>query len=547
MNKEGFKKEYDFAELSVAEPLQRSLAVLFAAQSRRWTSHRSAESCWHKMERFTRFLSGLEDPPVDLDELTAAMLKRWRALHIGTTTGRGTLGAVRVLLRRDPRLAAGAVAEELARRVPRGKPSKQSFEDGERERVRLAAQRQFRSAWMRIGENTRLLEQWRDGGVPTGSRDWRIGQVLDHLARTGDVPRTIMPSGQVHVTNRGLLGGGSPANTWGRLFLTRAELTALAVLLTDSFAWNMSVYDRLQAPTAAPSAGETTSVTYHIQVEKRRSGVGRWFSTENITDSGADSAGRLITQALAATSHGRALAARLEPGRNLLMVARTGTVGLEHQNMDRPRPLGPLVFGVGGHDGRSWAAAHGLGGSPFQRTRRTTVTREGQPRQHSQGTHEGVYVLPDERVQRASRDVIEAGAREALEQARAVVFAGQLADAPDPDHQPAAAVDCEDESTSPWPAPKGGCGADFLLCLACPNAHVHPGHHPRLAYLHQQMKSLRSVLDDHTWRQRWGDPLLRLEDLRDKIGPAAWKAALSRVSETDRTIVQLLVKGDLAP
>lgn len=61
--------------------------------------------------------------------------------------------------------------------------------------------------------------------------------------------------------------------------------------------------------------------------------------------------------------------------------------------------------------------------------------------------------------------------------------------------------------------------------------------------------SLRSVLDDHTFGERWNDHLLRLEDLRSdkKVGPVAWKAALARVSDTDRTIVQLLLKEDLAP
>lgn len=58
--------------------------------------------------------------------------------------------------------------------------------------------------------------------------------------------------------------------------------------------------------------------------------------------------------------------------------------------------------------------------------------------------------------------------------------------------------------------------------------------------------SLRSALDDDTFLSRWNDHLLRLENLRDKVGPAAWKAALTRVSDTDRTVVQLLLKEDLA-
>ncbi|GHI76156.1 MULTISPECIES: hypothetical protein [Streptomyces] len=546
-NKAGYTEEFDFAELPVAEPMQRSLAAAFAARSRGWNSHQSARGYWKRLKSFCIFLSGLESPPQDLDGLTAAMLKRWRALHIGTTAGRGTLAMVRWLLMHDPRLAAGPVAEELARRVPRGKRSKQSYEDAERERVVLSAQRQFRSALLRIRENTRLLEQWRAGDLADGSREEKIGRILDRIADTGDVPRTLMPSGGSIVTNHRLLGGNNTKATWGRLFLDRMELTALAVLLTDRFAWNLSVYDWMPAPTRAPSAGETTSVTYQLQVEKRRAGGGWWFSTENITDSGADSQGRLISQALEATAHGRVLASRLQPGTDLLMVSRKHHRRRDHRNLDRPRPVGPLSFGVSDGDAQWWAHGHRLGGSPFQRSRRTTVTREGRPMQHTRGTHESVYMLPDQRVQRASQGVFEDGAHEALAQARAVVLAAKITDGPDPSHQETAIVDCADETTSPWPDPEGGCGADFLLCLACTNAHVHPGHHPRLAHLHEQLQGLRSALDDRTFGARWSDHLLRLEDLRGKVGPAAWQAALTRVKDTDRATVQLLLKGELAP
>jgi hypothetical protein len=542
VNHEGHAKALDFADLPAAAPMQRSLAAAFAGQSRCWTSHRTADTFWGKLLLFTRFLSGLEQPPQNLDELTAAMLRRWRALNIGTSTGRVTLATVRVLLRRDPAMRTGAAAEELARRIPAPERSKQSYEDAERDRVLLAAQRQFRAALLRIRQNTALLERWRAGELPAGSREEHIGRILDHVARTGDVPRRAGPGGVVNASNRKLLGGQGVQHTWGRLFLTRLELTALAVLLTGKFGWNLSVFDRMPPPATAPSVAEKTSVTYHVQVEKRRRGGGRWFSTENITDSGAGSPGRLITQALEATAHGRRLAA----GAGLLMTARTSTVGRQHQDLDRPRPAGPLTFGVSGHDAKRWARHHQLGSSPFQRTRRTTVVREG-PLQHGQGTHDSVYVLPDQRVQRAAREVIEDGAREALEQAQAVVFGGHLGSEPDPHHQETATADCADESSSPWPAPDGGCGADFLLCLACRNAYVHHGHYPRLAHLHRQLQSLRSALPERDWNQRWREHLLRLEDLHRKAGPDAWNAALARVTDADRTLIGLLLEGQLAP
>ncbi|WSQ82717.1 hypothetical protein OG725_37090 (plasmid) [Streptomyces sp. NBC_01213] len=547
-NRAGFKQEYDFAELPVPAAMQGSLAVVFAAQARGWTSHGSAIACWRQVRVFAKFVSGLECPPDDLDGLTAAMLKRWRAAQIGTNDGKKALVTVRALLLRDPRLATGAVAEELAKRIPMPSPSKKSFTQTELERVLLAAQQQFRAARLRIQENTRLLEAWRAGLLPEGSREWKLGEVLDHLARTGDVPRTRRPGGQMGVTHRRILGASNAASTWGRLFLQRQELTALAVLLTHRFAWNLSVLDRMPTPSTAPAAGEGASVTYQVQIEKHRRGGGRWFSTENITDSGADSPGRLITQAIQATAHGRELAARLSPGTDLLMVARSQQVERwEHRNADRPKPVGPLVFGIAPSDANWWRRTHQLDGSPFRRLRQKAVTREGRPLQHSQGTHESVYVLPDPQVQQASREVFEAGALEALEQARTIVFEGKVADAADPAHQETATADCEDEDSSPWPSPTGGCGASYLLCLGCANAHVHPGHHPRLALLHQHLDGLRSAVDNRTWHRDWLDHFLRLEDLRDRIGPTAWNAALLRVNDNDRTLIQLLINGDLAP
>ncbi|WP_246459845.1 hypothetical protein [Streptomyces himalayensis] len=58
--------------------------------------------------------------------------------------------------------------------------------------------------------------------------------------------------------------------------------------------------------------------------------------------------------------------------------------------------------------------------------------------------------------------------------------------------------------------------------------------------------SLHSVLPDRTWTTRWHDHLLRLNDMRDKVGPATWNAALARASDRDRTVVALLLKGELA-
>lgn len=547
VNKECYERVFDFAAITVPQPMRCSLARAFAAQSMGWNSHASGESYWRSIEVFARFLKDQGQPAEDLGNLTSATLRLWRNNHKDTPGGREALGKMRTLLKREPGLVQSLAAEELARPVPKkGKPSKQSYRPSERDHVLLVAERQFRAALLRIRENTALLARYRTGALDPDSRDGRIGAALEHIATTGELPGYPDKSGKVYTRAKGLLRGKNRGKTNSRLFLSRAELTALAVMMTDRYGWNLSVYDRLHVPVTTPSAGESATVTYEVLVEKRRSGEGRWFDTENYTDSGADSRGRLITQALEATQHGRALAAALSPGHDLLMVARSRRRTDVDSNLDRPRNVGPLCFGVSKADARVWARFHKIG-SPFQRARRTTVTTTGKPLQHKRGTHESVYVLPDENVQQDAVSVIAAGAEEAREQARDYTFKGRLATAADATHQETATADCADEETSPWPDPSGGCGADFLLCLSCENARVHTGHHPRLALLRRQLLSLRSSWPESLWRKRWDEHLQRLDDLRTKVNESTWDAALARITDRDHMIVDHLVKGDLAP
>lgn len=547
VNKEGFERVFDFAAIAVPQPMRCSLARALAAQSMAWNSHASGESYWRSIEVFARFLKDQGQPAEDLGDLTSATLRLWRNNHKDTPGGREALGKMRTLLKREPRLSQGLAAEELARPVPKkGKPSKQSYRPSERDQVLLAAERQFRAALLRIRENTTWLARYRAGALDPDSRDWRVGVALEHIAATGELPGYPDKDGTVYTRAEGLLRGKNRGKTTGRLFLSRSELTALAVMMTDRYGWNLSVFDRLHVPVTTPSAGETATVTYEVLVEKRRSGEGRWFDTENYTDSGADSPGRLITQALEATQHGRALAAALSPGHDLLLVARNRRRTDVDSNLDRPRNVGPLCFGVSKADARVWASSHKIG-SPFQRARRTTVTTTGKPLQHKRGTHESVYVLPDENVQEAAVDVIAAGAEEAREQARDYTFNGRLSDAADATHQETATADCSDEETSPWPAPSGGCGADFLLCLSCENSRVHTGHHPRLALLRRQLTSLHSSWPEKLWRKRWDEHLQRLDDLRIRVNESTWDAALARITDRDQMFVDHLLKGDLAP
>ncbi|MFI9589783.1 hypothetical protein [Nonomuraea sp. NPDC052265] len=549
VNHRGATKVHDFAglaDLGVPEPMQLSLARVFARQSRNWNAHSASHAYWAAVKAFAAFLRDQGHPAQDLYEVSPAMLRLLRNSFM-TAGRRANLANLLRLLRRDPRLNQGLAAEELARPARRLASTRQSMGEDEYQQVKRAAQREFRTALLRIRENTAHLNRYRAGQLAERSKAWKIGKILDHLAVTGDVPRSARPCGTVEVSNPGLLGGGQPLQTWGRLFLMRSELIALAVLMTDQWGWNLSMYNRVPVPVRTPSAGETSTITYQVHVEKHRAGEGRWWNTENITDSGADSKGRLISQALEATAHARALAARLVPGIDLLMVFRLHRTNTEHGDGDRPPQIWPLGFGLGSSDAHWWKRRHGLTRSPFQPLRRTAVVDEGEPLQHKRGTHESVYVLPDKRVQKNARKVIAAGAEEALQQARDITFMGQLTSAPGPGDEETVTSDCADAKSSQWSDPDGGCKTAFMNCLACPNSRVHDGHHPRLALLRQCLISLRGVMPSRHFDRTWNKPLLRLDNLRERVGEDIFDGALHRATDRDHLIVEHLLKGDLTP
>ncbi|MEU5547522.1 hypothetical protein AB0G85_35030 [Streptomyces sioyaensis] len=454
------------------------------------------------------------------------------------------------LLKHDPRLQNGQVADELLRRLAKPKSRVQSYREAEFDEVKVAARRMFRSALLRIEANATRLERWRAGEIPAGGREWTAGQALDLLAVTGDLVYYTDKTGNRTLTTpfRKALGGTKAAVTWQRLFLSRMEATALGVLLMADFGWNLSVIDRAEVPRAAPDQGEDGNPTYRIPLEKFRRGAGHYYETRNVTDDGASSRGRLITHALQATRIARAIVEERAPGTDRLVVWRTGNqTERTPSHGDRLPPVGPFRFGVHEASGQDWAALHGLGGSPFLRGRRTVNALDRrEPGQNSQETHDRHYVLPDNQVQERSVEIIAAGAEDAADRARTTPLVAHVRDHAAPQDVATATVDCGDYENSPYPLPDGGCGVpSFLGCLGCENARVHPGHHARLAHLHHALGNLRSVLPPDLWESDWGEGYARLEDLKGKLGEGLWSQALHRVSDTDREVVDALVTGDL--
>ena len=546
-NREGRVREYDFSQLPAAGPVQASLAALFAARCTpgRWAAHATSAGAWLLLRQFAEFLARQQRPPRDLDELTPALVRQWRESLPAGAGGYRAWRSVSGLLRDDARLQAGPVADELARRRKLPPSKVQSYTEAEFDQFTAAARRRFRAALRRVSDNAAHLQRWREGAFAEGTRDWALGEGLDVLARTGDLPRS-PGTGRVKKKYVSAFGGQSGAATWQRLFLTGEEATALGVLLLAEFGWNLSVIDTLEVPRAEPDQGDDGRPTYRVPLVKPRRGPGRHRETRNVTDDGAGSPGRLITQALQATRFARAVVEELAPGTDRLIAWRTSRPGQMRTDLDSRRQVSLFCLGVRSNNAADWARAEGLSGSPFLRGRRTVVALDRrEPAQHSRDAHDRHYVLPDDRVRAAAVEVIAAGAEDAAGRARKAVLAAQLRNRPAPGDAETATADCADPGGSPWPSPGGGCGASFLACLACPNARVHPGHHPRLAYLHEALGSLRSVLTPAAWAADWRDAHERLEDLRGRVGGGPWAEGLARVTSDDREIVTRLLTGDL--
>jgi hypothetical protein len=547
-NRAGLVREYDFTALPVAGPMQASLAALFAAccTPGRWTVHGTSNGWWLELRQFAEFLASRPRPPRDLDELTPEMVRQWK--EDGPAAGnREARARVCGLLREDARLHAGPVAEELARRRKVRRGQVQSYSEAEFDRIRAAARHQFRAALQRIDGNALHLRRWREGAFAEDSRDWVIGEALDILARTGDLPRDMARNGELKSRYRSAFGAAKGAVTWQRLFLTGDEAAGLGVLLVAEFGWNLSVISGMEVPRASPDQGADGHPVYRIPLEKPRRGPGRYHETRNVADDGAGSPGRLITQALQATRFARAVVEELAPGTDRLIVWRASPSGTyPRKDLDRRPPAGPFRFGISPDAGKKWAAARGLAGSPFRRGRRTVIALDRrEPAQHSQETHDRVYVLSDQRVQAEAVEVIAAGAEDAAGRCRKAVLAAQLRERPVPGDAGTVTADCSAYHDSPWPSPGGGCRASFLTCLACPSARVRPGHHPRLAHLHEALASLRSVLPPAAWAADWRDAHDRLQDLRQRVGEGPWAQALARVTDADRELVSCLLTGSL--
>ncbi|MEV6825564.1 hypothetical protein [Amycolatopsis sp. NPDC051102] len=541
---------YDFGALPLAPQLQRELAELFAGQlgpAGSWRALPTSSEIWQKVVTFAGWLAAREPGPQQFSELTVGIWNAWRLSRADSTVGRREVSKLGPLLAKHPALPA-PVRELMTRRMPTETRREVAYQPHEFDRIKKLATQKVRAALRRIREHVELVEQWRTGQLPEGTEQWLAGEALDHIARTGDLPNHVSisrtdQSRRVRPPLRHLdILGASP---WRRLFLTGEEASSLAVLLVATYGWNATPVSELTVPDTTPNAGPDGHTIYRVELHKRRRGGAGTVETRNLTDWGADSPGRLIAQAIEMTAPARAVLAADGAPTDRLLVWRLNRV----RDPQRPNPA-PELFrsGVDDHTFRNmlkiWKTEHGMSVS-LRRLRKTVIVLHNRtPTQHTQDTHDQIYVLPDPQTWQRSSPIIAEGIESALVHAR-TTFTARTSRTDLPGAQDTVTAGCTGYTHSPFGEDGAPCRASFLLCTACSNAVIMPRHLPRLAYLQHALDELRGVIGARIWDQEWRHHHARLADLRTRpdFTAAEWRDALAEVTEHDRTMIDHLLRN----
>lgn len=530
---------YDFSRLAAPVALQRELAEIVADRVRptgAWRNLPTSKQGFEMLVQFTRWLSEQEQVPARIAEFEVALWLRWRLSLPETTAGRRALRITRMLLLGHPDLSP-AVRREMSKRVPRDKAVEQSYSDEEVRQIAARARRVFRQAEQRIHANVRHLADFREGRFAAGTDDQLLGDALDVLADTGDVPFNVSPNGMRSVKKSfaRVLGGEKAEHTWQRLYLADHEALAAMLVLACEQGWNFTSINELRVPSQFGS--DAAKPLYRVELEKRRRRSPHRYETRTLADDGTRSSGRLLTRVISVTQPARDLRAAHGAPSDVLFLAHVRRFLLVE---DRSRLI---TTGVGDQAMVSWGRETGSRVN-FRRLRKAVNVRyQRRPNQNSQDTHDSVYVLTESTTRQDAEATIVRGINAAIRQADAFASVRDTDDAVAEDTATAACTDLLHSPFSPWGVP---CAVSFLLCLACPSAVVMPKHLPRLAYLHECLSALRSSVSPQSWAADWAEHYQRLHGLRtEHYSDTRWAKALADVTNEERRLIDNLLRGGL--
>lgn len=577
--------EFDFSVLPAGRDLQQALASAFATLTGPDGTQRSVSSAAKTFaiaRGFLKHVTATADPPHRPGDLLPAHLAEFRLAKPRDYT------RVKVLLRGVAGLTPVFTAALLAANPPRRSGQLQSYSKGEFTAIMTAARGQLRAALSRIRAARELLEQWQASEFEEGTEQWDRGYVLDHVARTGDVPRDT--SGRQLPLFPKL---GPPGELVSALHLTYHEMLAGAVLLAGLTGHNAAGISDLKAShhrADGDGAVGTTPVAI-VAIVKARRGQRKRYMTVPLADipdwvlSGSKSGPRdkddlttpfgVFKTLCELTANSRDIT-----GSDRLLIARAVKGG---NRKGRHWIFGFTGDSAVGHNGagKVWSAFHGLrsdGSGPdggplvvsWVRMRLTFVQLHQRGVAHTDKVLTDQYLLRDRGNINEYRKVVASVLEEQERNARELGLARTLSDE-DVDlarRDPAAAAEklglevpvlqrlldghlntalagCVDETNSPHSKPGCPCNASFLLCLSCPNARAMPAHLPVQALAHHKILALRPSMPPDRWARKLGLPEAQLRHLLGKFSPARVSGALAAATPADHDLIDRLLAGGL--
>jgi hypothetical protein len=559
---------YDFRDSPGPVDFWRELVAGLAAQGRGWGSEDTYQTNASTLRLLFRDAAAAEPPVAATGQITVEWWKKWTGdIHV-----RRVLAAV---VRRAPGVPeATRVFLQTPRRRPsarRGRRRKQAHTREELRRIRDAAAATVRAGRLRIAANAAVLQRWRAGAIERGDGDWPLGEVLDVLARTGDLPRYPNSADRaVTAYAERACGFEGNAASLSRLFATPAEVGAAAVLLIVHEAWNLSVLKKMDVPTWWPNADREDPAVHQVDTDKARRGRRR-YASNTLVDIGEGSSGRALRHVLELTAPARTTLETLGRPTTKLLVGHRGLGGSENL---RDHALGAALDGAI----RRWQQQVRADGVDLparvnsQALRHSAQAHHGRARNNTQATHERDYQLQDEDVRAASRGAVELGLAQALASARQTVAMRMVAD-----------VDAEGEVSAELVAKEAGidvevarrivadrlrtpvascadflnsdhsqagmpCAVSFLLCFACRNAVATGRDLPRIAYLHQALESLRSAVTSAVWAADWATHHARIGDfLTTYTTTDARPQLVAAVADSERELIHAMLERRLDP
>jgi hypothetical protein len=573
--------DFDFSSWPASQELLRAFAAAFAALTAPDGTHRSkntAETTFAALKRFSAHLAAATHPPQRPQDLVPAQLAEFRLAKPRDYI------KVKVVLRAIPAITPAFAAALRTANPPRRSQPLRSYSKQEFTAILAAARGQLRDARTRIRASRGLLEQWQAPESGEGTEQWDRGYVLDHVARTGDVPRD--PSGSPQPVCARL---GTVEKLVSALHLTYHEMIAGAVLLAGLTGHNATGISNLKVGhhRADGDGGTGTTRVAIVEIVKGRRGRRRRYMSVPLADvpdwvlgssghGGGDGENLNTPFGVFATLCELTADSRAATGSDRLLIARSVKGG---GGIGRHWAFGFSNGGIGG----VWAAAHDLRADPadgtgrdvplvvtWPRLRLTFVQLHQRGVAHTDKVLVSEYLLRDRGNINEYRQVVADVLAEQERNAREFGLARTLSDTDIKlaRQDPAAAAEqlgieipmlqrlldgwldtalaaCVDETHSPYSDPGTACSASFLLCLSCPNARVTPAHLPVQALAHHKIAALLSAMPPDRWARRFGLAEAQLRHLLGEFSPARVSDALALATPADAAMIDRLLSGEL--